>query len=60
MNNTNGDELKDFLKLPYVTLERLNLQAKERAAKATPQALQKEYVAYLKKEKKINTFRNCF
>src|SRR3989344_5085773 len=57
MNNTN---LRDFLEIPYNTLEDLNLKAKERAEKVSPQALEKEHVAYLKKEKRIKAVTLCF
>ncbi len=57
MINTN---LRDFLEIPYGKLEELNLKAKERGEKVSSQALEKEYVAYLKKEKRIKAVTLCF
>lgn len=52
--------LKDFLQIPYDQLEELNLKAKERAETVSPAALEKEYTAYLKKEKRIKAVTLCF
>ncbi len=60
MATTNGKGLKDFLEIPYDELETRNLKAKERQEKLSPQALQKEYVAYLQKEKRIKAVTLCF
>src|ERR1043166_3425440 len=52
--------LRDFLEIPYDKLEEMNLKAKERAESASPDALEKEYVAYLKKKKRIKAVTVCF
>lgn len=52
--------LKNFLQIPYDHLEELNVKAKERAETASPTALEKEYTAYLKKEKRIKAVTLCF
>ena len=53
-------ELKKFLEIPYDKLEELNLKAKERAEKNSPEALEKEYVAWLKKEKGVKAVTILF
>ncbi len=53
-------QLKNFLEIPYDRLEEMNLRAKERAESATPAALEKEAIAYLKKEKRIKAVTLCF
>ena len=60
MNNANSGILKQFLEIPYDTLEEMNLKAKEGAEKKSPEALEKEYVAYLQKEKRIKAVTLCF
>src|SRR5688572_5149170 len=60
MNNTKTDALKDFLEIPYVKLEELNLKAKQRGESATPAMLEKEYTQYLRKEKRIKAVTLCF
>ncbi len=57
MSNTN---LKDFLEIPYDQLEEMNLKAKEDAEKKSPQQLEKEYTAWLKKEKRVKAVTLCF
>ena len=52
--------LKDFLEIPYSKLEELNLKAKERGESLSQAALEKEYTAYLKKEKRIKAVTLCF
>lgn len=52
--------IKEFLEIPYVQLEEMNLAAKENASTKTLAELEKEYVAYLKKEKKIKAVTLCF
>ena len=52
--------LKNFLEIPYDTLEEMNLKAKERAETATPAQLEKEYRTYLLKEKRIKAVTLCF
>ena len=49
----NKKQLKSFLEIPYDDLEIMNLKAKDRAEKINPVALEKEYRAYLQKEKRI-------
>ena len=58
MNNIKS--LKDFLEIPYATLEEMNLKAKEKAESATEQALEREYISYLKKEHRIKAITLCF
>src|SRR5579864_1204173 len=52
--------LKTFLELPYDNLEELNISFKKNAETLTEKALQKENVAYLKKETKIKAITVCF
>ncbi|TSC85579.1 MAG: glutamine synthetase [Parcubacteria group bacterium Gr01-1014_8] len=59
MNNTKNS-LKDFLEIPYQKLEQMNVKAKERAEKATDKELEKEYTAWLKREKGIKAVTLCF
>lgn len=54
------NELRNFLQIPYDELEELNLKAKERAETVSPAVLEKEYTAYLKKEKRIKAVTLCF
>ena len=64
MSNANFEQnytnLKNFLEIPYDDLEELNFKAKEKAESLTPKALETEYVAYLKKEKRIKAVTICF
>ncbi len=57
MNKTN---LKDFLEIPYDKLEEMNLKAKEDGEKLSPPALEKKYIAWLKKEKRVKAVTLCF
>ncbi len=57
MDKTN---LKDFLEIPYEKLEEMNLEAKEDAEKLSPAALEKKYVDFLKKEKRIKAVTLLF
>lgn len=57
MNNTN---LRDFLEIPYDKLEEMNLKAKEDAEKKSQSQLEKEYVAWLKKEKRVKAVTLLF
>ncbi|HWP61676.1 MAG TPA: glutamine synthetase family protein [Candidatus Paceibacterota bacterium] len=57
MTNTN---LKHFLEISYDKLEEMNLKAKSDAEKKSPAMLEKEHVAYLKKEKGIKAVTLCF
>ncbi len=52
--------LKKFLEIPYDELERMNLKNRERAEKISPAILEKEYRAYLQKEKRIKAVTLCF
>lgn len=58
--NTNLTPLKNFLEIPYDNLEEMNLDAKAKAETLTNKALETEYVAYLKKEKRIKAVTVCF
>ena len=58
--NGNKNNLRDFLEIPYDKLEELNLKAKEDAEKKTSAQLEKEYVAWLKKEKRVKAVTLCF
>ena len=64
MNNTNSSDnytnLKNFLEIPYDDLEELNLKAKEKAETLSAKQLEVEYIAYLKKEKRIKALTICF
>ena len=53
-------ELKNFLEIPYSKLEELNLKAKARGESFSPAVLEKEYTAYLRKEKRIKAVTLCF
>lgn len=52
--------LKNFLVIPYSQLEEMNLKAKEKAEKLDSEELAKEYMDYLKKEKRIKALTICF
>lgn len=52
--------LKNFLEIPYSQLEEMNLKAKEKAEKLESEELAKEYLDYLKKEKRIKALTICF
>jgi glutamine synthetase len=52
--------LKNFLEIPYDTLEEMNLRAAERAEKESPEKLEKEYRDYLAKEKRLKAVTLCF
>ncbi len=56
----NKNNLKSFLEIPYDELEELNLKAKEDRDKKTPELQEKEYRAYLIKEKRIKAVTLCF
>ncbi|OGG63210.1 glutamine synthetase [Candidatus Kaiserbacteria bacterium RIFCSPHIGHO2_02_FULL_59_21] len=53
-------KLKDFLEIPYDKLEELNLKAKEHGESKSHSQLEKEYTAYLRKEKRIKAVTLCF
>src|SRR3989344_615641 len=52
--------LRNFLEIPYDELEAMNLKAKERQMSVSPAALEKEYRAYLTKEKRMKAVTLCF
>ncbi|OGI71180.1 glutamine synthetase [Candidatus Nomurabacteria bacterium RIFCSPHIGHO2_02_FULL_35_13] len=52
--------LKNFLEIPYDDLEVMNLKAKDKAEKVGSAILEKEYSAYLQKEKRIKAVTLCF
>ncbi|MFA5954658.1 MAG: glutamine synthetase family protein [Patescibacteria group bacterium] len=54
------NKLKSFLEIPYDNLEVMNLRAKEHAEKLSNKELEKEYRAYLEKEKSIKAVTVCF
>src|SRR3989338_6574027 len=60
LDNVKTGELKNFLEIPYAKLEELNLKAKERGESVSQAVLEKEYTAYLKKEKRIKAVTLCF
>src|SRR3989344_7364009 len=59
MNNS-AIPLKNFLEIPYDELEETNLRAKEKADIVEISLLEKEYRAYLTKEKRIKAITLCF
>ncbi len=53
--------LRNFLEIPYDELEQLNLEAKEKVAKRTPEGeLTEYYLRYLHEEKRIKAVTVCF
>lgn len=59
-NSTVSAGLKNFLEIPYDKLEAMNLRALERTGNTSPKVLEKEYRAYLAKEKRIKAVTLCF
>lgn len=54
-------ELRNFLEIPYDELERLNLEAKARQERRTPEdELAAHYTKYLRDEKRIKAVTVCF
>ena len=53
-------ELKNFLEISYDDLEAMNLRAKDRREKVSEALLEREYRAYLQKEKRIKAVTLCF
>jgi glutamine synthetase len=53
-------DLKQFLEIPYEKLEEMNGKAKDRSTTVAASVLQREYVAWLKKEKKVKAVTICF
>jgi glutamine synthetase len=58
MNDTSL--LRTFLEIPYDTLEEMNLAAKAKRDTIDPSDQEKEYRAYLTKEKRIKAVTFCF
>jgi len=56
----NNKPLKNFLEIPYDELEVMNLRAKDREETGSATELEKEYRAFLQKEKKIKAVTLCF
>ena len=53
--------LRNFLEIPYDELEQLNLEAKEKVIKRTPEGeLREHYLKYLHEEKRIKAVTVCF
>lgn len=52
--------LKTFLEIPYEILEEMNLSAKTKRDSIDPELQEKEYRAYLSKEKRIKAVTLCF
>lgn len=52
--------LRSFLEIPYDELEEMNLKALQKAEKESFSSLEKEYRAYLGKEKRIKAVTLCF
>jgi len=59
-NNIDTSSLKHFFQASYEELEELNLKAKKKAETMSAAELQKEYTAFLKKEKGIKAITLCF
>lgn len=57
---SDSSTLRTFLEIPYDQLEEMNIQAAEKALKLEPAVLEKEYRAYLAKEKRIKAVTLCF
>lgn len=55
-----SQSLKSFFQATYEELEELNLKAQEKAQTMSAAELQKEYTAFLKKEKGIKAVTLCF
>src|ERR1700722_19669405 len=53
-------DLKQFLEIPYEKLEEMNGKAKDRSTTVAGSVLQREYVAWLKKGKKVKAGTICF
>ncbi len=52
--------MKLFLSIPYDELEELNLEARRKRDTVSPEEQEKEYRAYLEKEKRIKAVTLCF
>lgn len=60
INSIDTTSLKNFLEIPYDTLEEMNLSAKEKAETLTDKVIEAEYISFLKKEKRIKAVTVCF
>lgn len=58
--NPTLSSLKTFLELPYDQLEEMNLTIKEKGDTLSAKEFEKEYIAYLLKEKRIKAITVCF
>ncbi len=58
--NISSTPLREFLEIPYDQLEEMNLDAKQKAETLSSEELEKEYTAYLQKEKRIKAVTLCF
>lgn len=56
----NNLPIKNFLEIPYESLEEMNLKAKERQQTVDSKQLEAEYRLYLQKEKRIKAVTLCF
>lgn len=54
------DTLKNFLEISYDKLAEMNIEAYEKSQKKDEKELGKEYIEYLKNEKKIKAITLCF
>ena len=53
--------LRNFLEIPYDQLEQMNLEAKKKRVSGVPEnELKREYLLYLKKEKRLKAVTICF
>ena len=53
MNNSEKDQLKNFPEIPYDQLEKMNLEAVEKAKKASPETSAGKYIG-IPRERKAN------
>lgn len=57
---TSGMPLRNFLEIPYDTLEEMNMTARVKRDSISPEKQEKEYREYLKLEKRIKAVTVCF
>lgn len=60
MSCSSSTSLRTFLEISYDELEDMNLQAKERYLKQSPQELRDYYIKYLQGEKRVKAVTVCF
>ncbi|HEX7042164.1 MAG TPA: glutamine synthetase family protein [Patescibacteria group bacterium] len=53
-------QLRNFLEIPYDTLEEMNLSLKVKRDSVSPEKIEEEYRAYLEQEKRIKAVTLCF